>query len=128
MRSIFFAASFQNKEEFKPIYEVLIKNGFNVSAPIFDYQSNVKLNYDHLMEHSFKEINKSDILLVDATYKEVGIGIEAGYAKALSKPIVYIRKRNSEISTTISGISRAIIEYETNDYSEIINVCNSLQL
>lgn len=128
MKSIFFAASYQKKEEFRVIYDVLRKSDFLVSSPIFDYQPTEKLNYKQLMQHSFEKIIESDIFLADVTYKEIGIGVEAGYAKAHSKPIIYIRKDGSDLSTTIWGISTNMLNYQDGQYSEILRICNSVQL
>lgn len=128
MRSIFLAASYQKKEEIKDLYLELKRRGFAVSAPIFDYQPNKVINYESLMTHSFNEIRRCDIFLADVTYKEIGIGIEAGFAKGLSKPIIYIRNEDSDLSTTMSGISNIELVYKAGNYSEVVEKCSNLRI
>ena len=52
---------------------------------------------------------------MDLTEKGVGVGIEAGYAWAQGIPIVTIAKRGSDVSTTLQGISQAVLWYDEFD-------------
>jgi nucleoside 2-deoxyribosyltransferase len=58
-----------------------------------------------MMQQAFAEIDKSDILVAETSDKAIGIGVEAGYAKAKNKPVIYIRRQDAEHSTTVSGAS-----------------------
>ena len=122
---IFWNASFQRKEEFRGIYEYFLANNIQVSSPIFDFKQTDNSDYHKLMEYAFTAIKKSDILVADATYKEIGIGIEVGYAKANGIPIIYIHLDGSEISTTILGTSTTAATYTKNNYQNIIDLCNT---
>ena len=63
----------------------------------------------------------TDFLIAELTTKSIGVGIEIGYARAKGKPIIYLRKKNSEYSTTASGSSTYSIEYENeNDLIELM--------
>lgn len=64
-----------------------------------------------MMTTALKEINSCDLLIAETSDKAIGIGIEAGYAKAMNKPVIYLRHANSEHSTTMSGISDWQIVY-----------------
>lgn len=65
-----------------------------------------------MMKQATADIDKCDILIAETSDKGIGIGIEAGYAKAKRKPIIYLRHKTAEHSTTLSGISDCQIIYE----------------
>ncbi len=64
-----------------------------------------------MMRQALADIDNCDVLVAEVSDKAIGIGIEAGYAKAKGKPIIYMRKNSSEHSTTLSGISDFQIIY-----------------
>jgi len=66
-----------------------------------------------LMQKSFHEIDKSDVIIVELSEKGVGLGIEAGYAYAKGIPIITIARSGSDISQTLRGISQDIFFYES---------------
>jgi nucleoside 2-deoxyribosyltransferase len=66
-----------------------------------------------MMKQAMKDIDDSDFLIAEASHKAIGLGVEVGYAKAKNKPIVYLRKRNAEHSTTVSSISDFHVIYDT---------------
>lgn len=74
---------------------------------------NFKPNQEkEMMKVAFEEIDSSDFLIAELTTKSIGVGIEIGYAFAKKKPIFYLRKKDSEYSTTASGCSVSVFEYE----------------
>jgi hypothetical protein len=73
----------------------------------------LQLNVSDLMKLTFKAIDECDFLLVEMTVKGVGLGIEAGYAHPIGKPIVVIARRGADISGTLSGILSALHFYST---------------
>ena len=79
-----------------------------------DYENWAKIKFTpkELMELTFKEIEKSDILIADITEKGVGIGIEAGYAFAKRKPVIVIAKEGSDIPNTLRGIAKKVVFYK----------------
>ncbi|HEY0740253.1 MAG TPA: hypothetical protein VGD40_02290 [Chryseosolibacter sp.] len=64
-----------------------------------------------LMKQAFSEIDTSAILFAEVSEKAIGVGIELGYAKGISKFIVCARKENAEHSTTAAGSSDFVIVY-----------------
>jgi len=72
-----------------------------------------------MMQQAMTDIDNCDILIAETSDKAIGIGIEVGYAKAKNKPVIYIRQKNAEHSTTVSGIS---------DFQIIYSGINDLQL
>ena len=64
-----------------------------------------------MMQQAFADIDKSDLLIAEVSDKAIGVGIEVGYAKAKNKPVIYLRKKEAEHSTTVSGSSDHAIFY-----------------
>jgi 2'-deoxynucleoside 5'-phosphate N-hydrolase len=71
-----------------------------------------------MMQQAMTHIGQCDLLIAETSEKGIGIGIEAGYAKAKGKPVIYLRQKNAEHSTTLSGIS---------DFRIIYDDCNELR-
>jgi nucleoside 2-deoxyribosyltransferase len=65
-----------------------------------------------MMQQAMLDIDQCDILIAEVSDKAIGIGVEAGYAKGKNKPVIYLRQKDCEHSTTISGISNYSIIYE----------------
>jgi len=123
--SIKFHEDCHNKKLIEDICKELEKVDIKVRTIIRDYEKwgQVKFEPDKLMEITFDEIDKSDMLLVEFSEKGVGLGIEAGYAYSKNKPIIILAKECSDISTTIKGISKKIILYKNiNEISKKINL------
>ena len=58
------------------------------------------------------DIEACDFLIAEVTHKAIGIGVEVGYGKAKNKPIVYLRKKEAEHSTTVAGVSDFQVIYQ----------------
>jgi nucleoside 2-deoxyribosyltransferase len=67
---------------------------------------------------SFDAIRNSDLVLIEATEKGMGVGIEAGYAYGLGIPVVTVLKTGTDLSINLKSLSSKIIPY--NDVHEII--------
>jgi 2'-deoxynucleoside 5'-phosphate N-hydrolase len=68
-----------------------------------------------LMNQAIADIENCDLLIAETTDKAIGVGIEAGYAKAKYKPVIYLRQKDAAHSTTLSGLSDFQIIYEDAD-------------
>ena len=68
---------------------------------------------EEMMRMALAELEKCDILIAETSHKGIGIGIEAGYAKAKNKPVSYLRHKEAEHSTTLSGLSDHRIIYRS---------------
>lgn len=117
----------KNKKLINDISNSLQKAGFNSIVIVRDYEKWGKVNFtpEELMKLTFKLINESEIIVVEFSEKGVGLGIEAGYAYANNKPIIVIAKKNSDISTTLRGISKKIFFY--NNPEELIEKFKELK-
>tara|TARA_R110001606_G_scaffold186732_3_gene334261 strand:- start:15 stop:419 length:405 start_codon:yes stop_codon:yes gene_type:complete len=115
MKKAYLAISYSNRKlfdnEVKNLIELCKKN--NIELLVFVDKYNFKENEEkEMMETAFREIDKSDFLIAELTTKSIGVGIEIGYAYAKEKPIIYLRKKDSEYSTTASGCSSEIVIYK----------------
>jgi nucleoside 2-deoxyribosyltransferase len=90
-----------------------VLNKFKIEP--FVFVDNYKFDLAHerqMMKLATSNIDNSDLLIAETTDKGIGIGIEVGYAKAKNKPVIYVRQKKAEHSTTVSGISDFQIIYE----------------
>jgi nucleoside 2-deoxyribosyltransferase len=71
----------------------------------------VELHPQELMRASFEQIGLSDFVILEMTEKGVGLGIEAGYAAAIGKPLIVLTKNKKTLSNTLLGIADAVIQY-----------------
>tara|TARA_Y100000310_G_C20250323_1_gene608794 strand:- start:151 stop:552 length:402 start_codon:yes stop_codon:yes gene_type:complete len=116
----------RNKKLIEGISSSLEKAGFKTYCIIRDQENWGKIEFSsqELMTKTFKEIDSSDILVIDLSEKGVGLGIEAGYAYSKRIPIITIAKKGSDISSTLKGISKKVLSYDnpeelTNIFSEL---------
>ena len=115
MKKVYFAISYSNRRffdrEVNGLQDLFKKN--NIELLIFVDKYDFKENQEkEMMKVAFEEIDGSDFLIAELSTKSIGVGIEIGYAFAKEKPIFYLRKKDSEYSTTASGCSNYVIEYE----------------
>ncbi len=115
---IFITATFKeskNKKEIEHLCSLVRDSGFEDFCFIRDVEHYQKTFTDpkELMSRVKKEIEKSDILLIDMSdIPTGGRAIEAGMAYALNKKIIILIKKGTTIKNTSIGISNYIIEYE----------------
>ena len=109
--SISFAKRYSLVEEVNSIIETLKK--LNIEPFIFvDSYKFTSSQEKEMMEQAMLSIDSCDLLIAETTDKGIGIGVEVGYAKGKGKPVIYIRNKNGEHSTTVSGISDFQIIYD----------------
>ncbi|HEU5293060.1 MAG TPA: nucleoside 2-deoxyribosyltransferase [Cyclobacteriaceae bacterium] len=97
-------------QEIKSIMEVL--RGYSISPLVFVDQYKFESEQERdMMKTALSEIESCDLLIAEVSDKGIGIGVEVGYAKAKGKPVLYLRQRNADHSTTVSGISDFHIAY-----------------
>ncbi len=115
MKKGYLAISYSNRKLFDKEVEGLKKTcrENNIELLVFVDNYNFAANQEkEMMETAFNEIDNTDVLIAELTTKSIGVGIEIGYAYAKKIPVIYIRKKNAEYSTTASGSSTYIVEYE----------------
>lgn len=65
-----------------------------------------------MMAATLESIHQADVLIAEVSEKVIGVGIEIGYAAALGKPIIYLRKSDAPFSTTVGGLATIAIVYD----------------
>jgi len=117
--SIKYHADNGNRPQIEGITAALRQQGWEVICVARDIEAwgQRPLPAGELMAQTFAAIEDCDLLLVELSEKGVGIGIEAGYARARGIPIVAVAPTGGDISTTLHGVARRCGWYET--YEEI---------
>lgn len=96
--------------ELDSIKEIL--KTFNIEPFVFaDQFKFIPKQEKEMMQQAMLSIDDCDLVIAETSDKAIGIGIEVGYAKAKRKPVIYMRNKNAEHSTTVSGISDFKIIY-----------------
>lgn len=116
MMQAYIALSYSHRLAMNDVVDAMVDtlNRAGISAHVFvDVYQFDAAGEKEMMEQAMTDIAASNILLAETTHKAIGVGVEAGYARALCKPVIYIRKANAEHSTTISGISQHQIIYQS---------------
>ena len=114
-KKVFISYDFSNREKYIDFHRklkiYLEKENNQVYSFVFDNHQKFK-NDKSMMDKALNKIKENDVLITELSNKQIGIGVEVGYAKALKKEIIYIRKKNSEYSKTVGGVASLIIEYQ----------------
>ena len=127
MNKVYLAISYSNRKQFDKEIDSLKKlfDKNNIELLVFVDKYNFKSNQEkEMMKTAFEEIDSCDLLIAELTTKSIGVGIEIGYAFAKEKPVLYLRKKGSEYSTTASGCSTYSIDYE--DELDLYNTMEKL--
>ena len=114
-KKAYFAISYANRKLFDKEVQGLLGlfNKNNIELLVFVDRYHFKENQEkEMMTTAFAAIDNADLLIAELTTKSIGVGIEIGYAAAKKKPVFYIRKKGADYSTTASGCSTTVIEYE----------------
>jgi hypothetical protein len=109
--SISYRRGKEMRQELETISSVLQSHGI-IPFIFIDQFKFTAVQEKEMMQQAMLSIDECDLLIAETTDKAIGVGIEAGYAKAKGKKVIYLRKKNAEHSTTLSGISDFQIVYE----------------
>lgn len=103
-----------NRPLIEALSHALARGGYETVCVVRDVErwGEVHLPPEELMRASFAALDTCDLVVVELTEKGVGIGIEAGYAWARGIPILTLAQRGADVSTTLQGISRAVVWYD----------------
>lgn len=103
-----------NQETIEELCSAVERAGFSVTCTIrdFDDYGQEERDTSELTTFIFDSIEHADVVFLDMTDKGVGLGIEAGYASAFSKPIVALLADDAELSPTLQPLVKHIIHYE----------------
>lgn len=104
----------RNKNEILALSDWLNRVGYDTICIARDVEkwATVDLTPQELMQISFAEIDRSDLVVIEMSVKGVGLGIEAGYAYAKGKPVIVLIREGHDLSATMAGIATKIITYQ----------------
>jgi 2'-deoxynucleoside 5'-phosphate N-hydrolase len=111
----YIALSFSHRRELGAVVAAVSRALRSVSIQPFVFTDQYvfeKSESKAMMKRACDDIRRSDLFIAEVSYKEIGIGVEAGFASGRGKPVLYLRQRSAEHSTTVSGISEEIIIYD----------------
>ncbi|WP_018214123.1 hypothetical protein [Desulfitobacterium hafniense] len=85
----------RNRVTIEKIASILEDAGYETSCIIRDKEKwgSVTLAPNELMEATFKEIDSSNVVVIDVTEKGAGLGIESGYACKRNTSVHSCKKR-----------------------------------
>ncbi len=93
-----------------------VLGAFGIASNVFVDRYNFRNSEEkEMMQQAMADIDACDLLIAEVSEKAIGVGLEVGYAKAKGKAIVYLRQRDAEHSTTVSGISDHQLTYSGAD-------------
>ena len=87
--------------------KLLLRNGF-----ILPHESDMFVNSKEI-------IKNADLIIAEVSYQSTGSGIELGWAEGFGKKVIFIYKKGSIVSGSLTVVSRIFIEYTDND--DLIN-------
>ncbi|HEU5164766.1 MAG TPA: nucleoside 2-deoxyribosyltransferase [Chitinophagaceae bacterium] len=111
----YISISYNKRQELNDELQSIIQALKELHIKQFVFVDNFKFSSDQekeMMQQAIVSIDDCDLLIAETSDKGIGIGVEAGYAKAKGKPVIYMRNRNAEHSTTVAGISDFQIIYD----------------
>jgi 2'-deoxynucleoside 5'-phosphate N-hydrolase len=111
----YISTSYNKRKLLEPALTAIVDTLKAFKIRSFVFTDKYKFDSDQerqMMLQAMEDIDNSDFLIAETSDKAIGIGIEAGYAKAKNKPVIYVRQANAEHSTTVSGISDYQLIYE----------------
>ena len=126
---IFISTKFKglrNKKELEYLEECLDRLGYKhfLAVKHLDDFGRKPISYDTFMEKALENIKKCDICLIYFSDKGIGIGIEAGMAKALKRKIVVLVPKKRKVSMSLEGIADKILRF--NKKEDILNLLKRL--
>ncbi len=108
MKTAYISLSFQNRPLLTPVLAAISEALYHVGMIPFVFVDHYTFNTSQeraMMAQAMKDIERCDLLIAETSDKAIGIGVEAGYAKAKGKPVIYLRQDDAAHSTTVAGIS-----------------------
>ncbi|MEM6807490.1 MAG: nucleoside 2-deoxyribosyltransferase [Bacteroidota bacterium] len=113
-KTAYFAISLSNRPrlatELGVVRELSDKLGIKLNVFVDEHHFAPHQEKEMMMQ-AFEEIEASDFLIAELSKKAIGVGVEVGYAKALGKTIIYLKKEAANYSTTVGGCADIKISY-----------------
>ncbi|MEM7368333.1 MAG: nucleoside 2-deoxyribosyltransferase [Bacteroidota bacterium] len=114
MRKAYFGISLSNRPRFDAEIDQLKRclASFQYSLFVFvDVYSFTADQATEMMQTAFRDLDASDVLIVELSKKAIGVGVEVGYAVAKGIPIIYLKRQEASYSTTVGGSADYFLAY-----------------
>ncbi|MBX9767100.1 MAG: nucleoside 2-deoxyribosyltransferase [Bdellovibrionales bacterium] len=114
---IYLAIKFHADQQNRPLIEEIIQGftfrGHTVVCAVRDFEKWGEETFEprDLLDKAFSAILQSDLVVVEATEKGMGVGIEAGFAFGQGKPILTLAEKGSDLSVNLESISSNVMLY-----------------
>lgn len=115
-----FAHSQQQKDVLHDVINTLKANGIEGFSFVLSYPPYPQGSEKQMMQDACMELGKSDLLIAEVSHKEIGIGLEIGYAKAKNIPIIYMRDEGAEYSKTVGGVATEEVVYRNGQVADVL--------
>ena len=119
MKSVYFGIKYhpdnRNRAVIEEFEKCFFEHGFKSYCVVRDMEAwgEASFSAEKIMRETFAKIDSVDLVVIDVSEKGIGLGIEAGYARAKGKELIVTARKGTEVSTTISGIADQVIDYES---------------
>lgn len=121
MKRIYFGTSFNHRKEYENLYQKMItyfnKYGIEVYSFVFEYNGPTENKV--MLANALNEMDKSDLIIADASYVSLGVGMEVGYFKGKGKKVIFLHRKSTFLDENMEGVSDYLVEYESDD--DILN-------
>lgn len=102
-----------NRELVEGLKSVLEEAGFEVSCVVLEgYGSVETVSAEELMDRTFSMLRSCDLVVIELSEKGVGLGVEAGFARAIGLPVFTVLKNGCVVSRTLKGVSEEVVRYD----------------
>ncbi len=118
MKKVYFGIKYYPDNRNRSLIEAFEKKfqecGWESYCVVRDLEQWGKNHFDPeaIMLDTFARIDSSDLVMIDVSEKGIGLGIEAGYARAKEIPLFVTIREGLEVSTTVKGIADRVITYK----------------
>ncbi len=115
MKTAFISRSYQHRDLYNTTIAqvILCLRRMEIEGVDFVNQSQFGPGqWREMMATALQAIQQADLFIAEVSEKVIGVGIEIGYATALGKPIIYLRKSDAPFSTTVGGLATSAIVYD----------------
>jgi len=116
--SIRFSGDGENRKQMEEVISAIEAAGAQVYCFVKDAEKwgDILFRAEEMMELTFGEINKSDLLIADVSDWPIGVGVEAGYAFAKKIPVICICRMDKRVATTVTGLADTVIRYKDSQH------------
>ena len=126
--SIKFWGDDRNRQDVEGVISAIQEAGAEVYCFRRDAENWGEMEFEprEMMDSTFNEISKSDLLIADVADWPIGVGVEAGYAAAKGIPVICICPEDKKVANTVAGLADNVIRYK--NYTDLSEQLSSLLL